>query len=140
MSYEGNMLILSIQEKLRFLEELRKRYGGDIKLRDLQHKIHLDSKEIPIEECRFTGVDGPDGEFTGTIKDIVKDLYVISGKDLTNQKIFNWLIDVFTNGEQWVPYGDYTNGAVRCVPVDRILSVVEVSEYLEELAANSVTW
>lgn len=49
MGYKEN---LSIKEKVRFLEELRAKYGGDIKLRDLQHKIHVDLQELAEEAAK----------------------------------------------------------------------------------------
>lgn len=64
-------------------------------------------------------------------------------EQLTDQEIFDWLVYVFAFGEGWSleydkVYAHYAT--VRCVPVNRIVSVVEVSEYLKELADNSVTW
>lgn len=140
MGYKEKMLVLSIKEKVRFLEELRAKYGGDIKLRDLQHKIQVDSKQVTIENCRFTGVDGSDSqdEFTGTIEEVVKDFYNMGQEELTNKA--DWLLEVFTNGEEWVSYDGNEYGTVKCVPVDRPVDVVEVSKHLEKLAKKSVTW
>ncbi len=136
MSYKQKLLVLSIKEKVRFLEELRTKYGGDIKLRDLQNKIQVDSKQVTIENCRFTSVDGPDSqdEFTGTIEEMVKDFYNMGQEELTNKDIVDWLLEVFTNGEEWVSYDGNEYGTVKCVPVDRQVDVVEVSKHLAQLA------
>ena len=129
--------ILSIKEKVRVIKELQETYGDGMTLGDVYWLIEPDSRKKTIEECQFTGVNGRgrENEFTGTIKEIVVHQFNLKKEDLTDEAVVNWLIDVFTNGENWATYKHgWKSESVKCVPVDRIVNVAEVSEYLKELA------
>ncbi len=131
---ENQLLIGGREAREEFLEELRKKYGGNITIRELQ--IVFSKEKIPIENCRFTGIDGlsEKDEFTGTIREII-DSYGMSEKELANPEIIEWLVKLFTSGEKWINdiKGEEFD-PVKCVAIDRILKEDEVRKYLQELA------
>ena len=134
-----NRLDIGIKDKERFLEDLRNLYGGSINLRNLQIRFKNRCLSIPIEECRFTGIDGlsEKDEFTGTMREII-ERYGMSIKELTNPEIIEWLVKLFTAGEDWINYikGEEFD-SVKCVPIDRLVSEIEVRDLLRHLAEEA---
>ena len=134
-----NRLDIGIKDKEQFLEDLRNLYGGSINLRNLQIEFKNRCLSTPIEECRFTGIDGlsEKDEFTGTIGEII-DSYGMSIKELTNPEIIEWLVKLFTAGEDWINdiKGEEFD-PVKCVPIDRQVSEIEVRDYLRHLAEKA---
>ena len=137
---EKKLHICGVSEKARFLDELRKEFGGGIPLRELQVKYLKKCLDIPIEECRFTAIKGlsEKDEFTGTIRDMLTEYYEIPLKGLTDKRTVKWLVKVFTE-EEWIPdFNGVDKVAIKCVPIDRKVNQLEVETYLKELAKREL--
>lgn len=132
------MILLGFEEKKRLLEELQREFGKDASLECVLEKLSQEER-LPIELCKFTGLAvynyyesaGESSEFTGTIKEILKEL----GIDLPDEDYpIEELSEMFCQAEYWTDsVGSNGDMNVRCVPIDRAVTEEEVTAYLRQL-------